>query len=479
MSEPHVVVVGAGIAGLATAFRVERALARRRIGGSVTVLEAASRAGGNIRSESVEGFTVEWGPNGFLDNVDATLELAHDLGLRDEVQRADSKAATRYLWRAGSLHELPGGPLAFVRSPVLSLRGRLRVLLEPFQPRGPITEDESVHAFGVRRIGTEAADVLLDAMVSGTFAGDAKKLSLPSAFPKMRAMEVEHGSLVRAMIARKRSRSGGGPAGPGGTLTSFRGGMETLPRALHEHFGARLRLSTRVRRVRRADTGRWTLTLSEHERVVADHVVLAVPAPAAAAMTAHLDPELAEVLGRMPTAAVVVVALAYRESDLAGAPDGFGFLVPRCEGIRMLGCLRDSTIFPGRAPEGKVLLRVMVGGALDPGAIELTDEELEAVVRRELDTTLGVRASPLLTRVIRHPLGISQYTLGHEKRVRRIRNALDTHPGLTVAGSSYMGVSMNSCIERAGVDAEAVVDHLVSAPVEGADIPSREPDLVG
>jgi protoporphyrinogen/coproporphyrinogen III oxidase len=480
MTEPHVVVVGAGIAGLATAFRVERELTRRGVGGTVSILEAAPRVGGNIRSESVDGFTVEWGPNGFLDNVDATVQLANDLGLEASIQKADAKAATRYLWRGGELHELPSGPLSFVKSRVLSLRGRLRVLLEPFQPRGPVTEDESVRSFGARRIGAEAADVLIDAMVSGIFAGDPTSLSLPSAFPKMRAMEAEHGSLLRAMIARRRERSGGGPSGPGGTLTSFREGMATLPRALEQHFGPRLRLATPVHRIRReAGTARWSLALSNNETVLADHVVLAVPAQAAIGMTTDIEPNLTEVLGRMPSAGLAVVAVAYEDEDLAGAPDGFGFLVPRGEGIRMLGCLRDSTIFPGRAPDGNVLMRVMIGGAQDPGAVGLTDGELEDIVRTELKATLGVRAQPLFTRVIRHPHGIGQYTLGHGARLKTIATALEALPGLTLAGSSYKGVSMNSCVEHATIDAESIVERVVASTAQPERQPNQQPEFVG
>ncbi len=464
MTAKQVVVIGGGIAGLTTAYRIEQALSRRGVDAAVNVFEAGPQAGGNIRSEEVDGFTVEWGPNGFLDNVPATLELVRDLALDEELQRADPRAATRYIWRRSRLHPIPTGPLSFLGSRALSLTGRLRVLAEPFQARGPDARDESVRDFGVRRIGTEATDVLIDAMVSGVFAGTAETLSLSSAFPKMRAMESEHGSLVRAMLARKRHGSGGGPAGPGGTLTSFRNGMETLPRALARHLGSRLHTGVRATGIPGQDAeGRWRVALDGVDEVAADQVVLAVPAPRSAELTAEVSPALSEVLGSMPTAGLAVVALAYPESALVRSPDGFGFLVPRSEGIRILGCLRDSTIFPGRAPEGHVLLRAMIGGAYDPEAVGLPADELEHIVRAELSTTLGVDAQPSLVRVLRHPLGIGQYTVGHADRLERIGNALAELPGLSLTGSSYRGVSMNACIERASLEAESIADRVAEA----------------
>jgi len=399
MSERRAVIIGGGIAGLTTAYRTVEGARNAGMSLDVTVLEASDRVGGNIRTEEADGFTVEWGPNGFLDNVPSTLELSRDLGLEEELQPADPRAAKRFIWRNRKLHTLPAGPVSFVRSPVLSLRGRMRVLLEPFQPKAPGLDDESVRDFGVRRIGEEAADVLIDAMVSGVFAGDAAALSLPSAFPKMRAMEAQHGSLVKAMIARMRARratrgEGGGPAGPGGTLTSFRRGMETLPRALAAALGPRVRLNTPVRSIARDGSGEaWRVHLPGGETLVADEVVLATSAHAASDMVRDLEPELARDLAETPTAGLAVVALGFRAGDLAAAPDGFGFLAPRSERLRILGCLRDSSIFPGRAPVGHVLLRVMIGGAHDPVAVDLEERDLLDTVLGELRMTLGPRSS--------------------------------------------------------------------------------------
>jgi len=464
MTQPRVVVVGAGIAGLTTAYRIRERARRAGAPVSVTVLEATDRVGGNIHTEDAGGFTVEWGPNGFLDNQPSTLDLARDLGLQAELQPADERAATRFIWKNGSLRQLPAGPASFLMSSVLSLRGRLRVLLEPLQPRGPIDRDESVRDFGVRRIGAEAADTLIDAMVSGVFAGDASSLSLPSAFPRMREMEAEHGSLMRAMVARMSRRSGagrasgGGPSGPGGTLTSFRRGMSTLPQALADAMGSALRTAVPVRGISPdSGDGSWCVHLSDGEDLIADEVVFAVPARAAAAVLRDVGPSVASELDETPVAGLAVVALGFSEEALRGAPDGFGFLIPRSEGLRSLGCLRDSSIFPGRAPSGHALLRVMIGGAHDPEAVDAEESDLVETVLRELGTTLGITAQPVLTRVIRHPRGIAQYNVGHGERLGSIEQSLARLPGLSLTGSAYHGVAMNACTARADRDAEMIL----------------------
>jgi oxygen-dependent protoporphyrinogen oxidase len=467
MNTKRVVVVGGGIAGLATAYRIMEGARAADMKLSLTVLESTERIGGNIRTEHTDGFTLEWGPNGFLDNVPSTLTLARDLGLDDELQPADPRAAKRFIWRGGKLHALPTGPGSFLFSSVLSVPGRARVLMEPLQPKGPVDADESVRDFGARRIGEEAADVLIDAMVSGVFAGDAAELSLPSAFPKMRAMEAEHGSLVKAMVARlregrrERGGAGGGPAGPGGRLTSFFGGMETLPQALFDALGPRVRTSAGVDGITRESDDAWRVHLTGGDHLDADEVLLAVPARSAADIVGTLDPTLAGGLAEAPVAGLAVVALGVDETQLANSPDGFGFLVPRSEGLRMLGCLRDSSIFPGRAPAGRALLRVMIGGAHDPAAIDLDDQELVETVLGELRITLGLTGEPCLTRVIRHPSGIAQYNLGHGARLEGHEEMLRRLPGLSLAGSAHYGVAMNACVECAATDADGVLRRLM------------------
>lgn len=475
---PRVAVVGGGIAGLASGVYLRDRARELQIDLDVVVLEAVERPGGNIRTERTDGWVIEWGPNGYLDSVPATSALARRVGLGDHIRPADAKAAKRYLYRNGRLHLLPTGPLAFLRSPVLSPAGRVRVLLEPFAHPKPHGVDETIEEFASRRIGREAASVLIDAMVSGVFAGDIRALSLESTFPKMAAMEAEHGGLVRAMIARMRERrtarkqaqalnargesaealtQPGGPAGPAGTLTSFDGGLDRFPAAIAEHLGDALRLGVTVEAVERGPADGWRLRCSDATTVEADAVLLTVPAARAAALLRPNDTPLADLLSGITSAGLAVVALGYDAATLGGAPDGFGFLIPRGEGLRTLGCLWDSSLFPGRAPDGAVLLRAMIGGAHDPEAVSLDDDELLSIVRGDLARTMGIAADPILTRVYRHRGGIAQYVVGHADRLAGIQRHLRTLPGLWLAGSSYDGVAMNACIERAVENADRIV----------------------
>lgn len=444
------VVIGGGIAGLACADEI----VRRDPGGSLLLLEAEDRLGGNIRTSHEEGFTFEWGVNGFLDSVPETLDLVERIGLGEELMPARETAGRRFIYRDGRLREIPLHPLRFFASDLLSLGGRMRILGEPFAPSRK-GDDESVFGFASRRIGREAAEILVDAMVSGVYAGDARRLSLEATFPKMAAMEREHGSLARALMARRRTARvaggrKGGPAGPAGTLTSFRSGMEILIETLRVRVGpSRIRLGARVRGVTPDGSG-YRLTLERPgETIAAGRLIVAAPARAAAVFLRDFDPVLSGELAQIAYAGLAVVALAYRTEDLPEEPDGFGFLAPRGQGLRILGCLWDSSVFSHRAPEGWTLLRAMIGGAHDAAAIDLGDDELVAIVQRDLRASMRIDASPRLVRVFRHPLGIPQYMLGHPARLRVIDAAVGRHAGLLLVGNSYRGIAVNSCVKEA------------------------------
>jgi oxygen-dependent protoporphyrinogen oxidase len=407
----RIAVIGAGISGLATAHH----LAKNH---EVTVFEASDRVGGNIFTDDFEGCRVEWGPNGFLDNEPATLELIAELGLDNRLQRARPEAARRLLWRDGRLRELPSSPPAFLLSDCLPLFQRLRVLLEPLARKHP-GGDESVHEMAARRLGRGAAEVLVDAMVTGIFAGDPKRLSLASAFPKIHALEKEHGSLIKGAI---KSRGGGRH-----TLTSFDRGLSVLTDTLAQGLDIKLQ----------ADLDDLPQGF--------DHVVLTAPAPKAADLLAGRHPQLADLLRQIPMAPVAVVALAFDEEVPAG--EAFGFLAPRGQGLRLLGTLYSSSIFEGRAPEGRRLFRVLIGGRRDPELVALGDAEILDIVTGDLRRAWGSVPEPAAARVFRHRMGIAQYELGHARLLERIEAACP--PGLRLAGSSYRGVALNACVQEA------------------------------
>jgi oxygen-dependent protoporphyrinogen oxidase len=311
-----------------------------------------------------------------------------------------------------------------------------------------------VFDFAARRIGREAAEVLVDAMVTGVYAGDSRRLSLQSAFPRMRDMERRHGGLFKAMRAMRRERrargesGGGGPMGPSGTLTSFRGGMESVVLALAEQLGTQLRLATAVEGLVRSNRT-WKLSLPNDGEVEAERVVIASPAWKAATLLRDLDADLAREVAAIPSAPVVVVCLGFTEQKLRGVEPGFGFLVPGRENLPILGTLFDTWVFPNRSQEGHVLLRTMIGGARDPNAMEETDEQLTTRALSALRRLLGVHADPEMVLVVRHPRGIPQYPVGHPQTLERIDAALAAHPGLALTGNSYRGIAMNACIKEA------------------------------
>lgn len=459
LTECDVAIVGGGITGLAAAMWLEADHGVH----STLVLEADDRVGGKIRTVCDAGHVLEWGPQGFLDNAPDTLELARLAGLGPAVVRASDDAEARYIVRGGMLRRVPTSPLAFLRSSLLPLAARLRVLGEPFARRRPADRDESVAEFARRRIGAGAADVLVDAMVTGVFAGDARRLSLAATFPRMAAMEAEHGSLTRALVARMRAakragRTSAGPAGPGGTLTTFREGMEMLPRAIATALGSRLQLGAPADRLRH-DGDRFVVE-GRFGSVRARTVLITSPARPAANLLRELTPAAATPLAAITTVPVTVVMLSYASTDGFGHdPAGFGFLVPRDEQLGILGTLFCHSIFPGQAPPGRGLLRTMVGGAREPEAAGLDDDAVVARVRRVHARILGGDPAPDQVWIARWPEAISQYEVGHLARVEAAETAARA-AGLELAGSPLRGVSVNDCIRQARAAATRLATRL-------------------
>ena len=460
----HIVVVGGGIAGLTIA----HAIRWRDPNVNLTVLEGGARAGGYVRTDHVDGYTCEGGPDGFLDNAPETLRLVRELGLERRLLPSNDAARKRYIFRNGRLHQVPLSPSALLTSGLLSPIGKVRLLCEPLSRNRP-DGDETIHDFAARHIGPEAASVLVDAMVSGIFAGDASQLSLRACFPRMFELESKHGSLMRAMIATRGDRTAAdAPAAPAGRLTSFINGMGELVDALTARLADAIRLKTRALDVRwNVEAGRWRV-LTSGGHFDADAVVLAGPAAESAEVLRTFDRGLACDLDEIPTAPVAVIALGY-DTTAIGPLDGFGFLVPRREGMRTLGALWETSIYPHRAPEGKALLRVMLGGAMDRDGVTLSDEELLQTVRDNLEKTMGVTTRPEFVRVTRHHRGIPQYERGHLARMERIDTRVAEHPGLHLGGNSYRGVSMNACIADADRIAEEV---LAAAPARSTALAS-------
>ncbi len=468
----RLVVVGGGISGLAAA---RGAISRAPYvpgGLEVVVLEREAEVGGKARTLQADGFLVEAGPTGFLSGEPALDRLIDAAGLSDERIAADPAAARRFLARDGRLVEVRPHPLAFARSGLLGPLGLARIALEPLVRRGR-ADDESVHDFACRRLGRQAAERLIAPMVLGVFAGDARRLSLPAAFPRLAALEREHGSLVRGMIAKRRSAKAagdagtvGGPAGPAGRLESFRGGLQALPRALAADGRFSVRTGARVVGLAVPPGGGWRIALERGEPLDADALVLACEPWAQAELLRDAAPEIAAELAAIACPAVAVVALGYGGEALAKVPRGFGALVPRGEGLRILGCLWDTHLFAGRSPHGRLLVRAMLGGAVDPDAAALDDGELAAIAKRDVAALCGLGEEPGFERVVRWPRAIPQYELGHLARVQRIELALEARPRLFLAGNGLHGIAFGKAAAAGWFEGERAARRL--AGVAGA-----------
>jgi oxygen-dependent protoporphyrinogen oxidase len=456
-----VVVVGAGLSGLTAAWRI----LQQAPGTSVRVLEAAPAVGGAARTDRVEGFLFDRGANGFLTNVLSTWELSHEVGIGDELVEASDLSALRFLYGDGQLQALPLGPEQFAKSALLSAAGKARILAEPLIPRRTDGYDESVLEFTGRRLGPEAARVFMPALVTGIVGGAAADISLQALFPRMKAMELEHGSLIRAGIAAGRARRKAPPRAdgrkaPSGRLTSFRNaGMGRLAERLGELMAEHIRLQHVVSSIKKVSNGvsHWEITTPQAV-ISCKALVVATPAHAAASLLGDLDSALTTELQAVKFAGIRVLGLGFRRR--VHPLNGFGFLVPRGQGVRTLGCLWSSAVFPDQAPTGFQHMRAMMGGAFDPDIMDMSDDEALELCMRELRTVMGIRYAPDVVHQVLWKNTIPQYHMGHLQRVARIDALLARHDGLTLAGNSWRGVGINDCVNdgnRAALRAVATI----------------------
>lgn len=453
----RVVIIGAGISGLSLAWYLKT----MRPEWECLLLESSSRVGGKAWTVTEDGFLCEKGVNGFLDNKPSTLELAKTLGL--SLYPANENSKKRFVVKGGNLVKLPEKPQEFLLSPLLSPFGRLRVLIEPFIAKIPADQEESLAEFARRRLGQEAFTYLIDPMAKGIYAGDPEQLSLKHCFPRIFELEQAYGSLIRAMIALKKQRAKEGKegpgAGPGGHLTSFEMGMSQLTDCLGEHLKDHIKLKAGAVELSRTNaSAQWQIVTEQGETVTATHVVMACPAKAAAALLATHSPSLAAMLANIDYPPIAVVALGFKKKVINHGLNGFGFLVPEIEHRNILGVLWDSSIFPNRAPEGYVLLRVLIGGARAREKVELPDAKLLDVVKKELKDLMDIDAIPEFIRVFRWEEAIPQYNRSYYSN---LLSCLETEakalPNIYMRCNWLGGVSFNDCIANSQVLAKKLV----------------------
>jgi protoporphyrinogen/coproporphyrinogen III oxidase len=445
-----VVVAGAGISGLALAFEL------RRLGVPVLVLESDGRAGGKIESDHRDGYLCERGPASYLDRSGAITALAKALGIDGRVAWAGDAAERRLVASGGRLHDTPRTAGEFARSRLLSWPAKLRAGLDLLLPRGPSAhgKDESVAGFARRRLGAVAGERLLQPLVSGLYAGEPEKVSLPSAFPWVAAMERDRRSFLLAM--RRELAAGQSESAP--RLASFEGGLDQLTVALAKALGEDLRLHARVRTIARAPRG-FQIAVEEQGSILqlaTDAVVIAVPAHVGCAVTSTLDETIADTLTQIPYVPVTLVHLGYPVTAFRHPLDAYGFFVPPSEPLQVLGGIFPSQFFGHRAPAGFHLLSVRTGGARHPEAFTMPDAALVALADGELRRLVGLLAPPAFVHIVRHERALPQYTLGHMERVAALEAGEQRHPGLFFHGNAYHNAGVPELVSRSGKLADRV-----------------------
>lgn len=443
-----IAILGGGIAGLTAAYRL------RQHGLDVTVFESASRPGGVIQSEQAEGFLVEYGPHSLRCRTPLLDKVIADLALAESVIKAAPEANKRYVVRRGKLMRFPTAPSQLITTPALSLRGKVRLLAEPFIAAYDAQKEESVADFVRRRVGSDVLNYAASPFVSGIFAGDPERLSLRYAFPTLFEMEQQHGSLFKALrhseLANKQAPS----------LFSFRNGLRTLPFALAEHLGDAVRLDTKVAGLQRQG-GSWMVTTA-HDNTVRrqryDAVLSTLPLHQFTELSFRSNRNLTPLAG-VVYPPVTVIALGFRRGDVAHPLDGFGVLIPESEvRFETLGVLFSSTVFPGRAPEECVLLTALLGGTRHPDSATASPQDREATVLRDLQALLDVTNKPFFSRQWHWPRAIPQYNLGYKAVYDLLNDLEDGHRGLYFGGNYRHGISVGDAMASGNTAALRLIE---------------------
>ncbi len=446
----HITIIGGGIAGLATAFYLEKRAREQGRDIQYVLLERSDRWGGMIATESVDGFLIEGGPDLLLTQKPAGIQLCKDLGLADRLISTNNDRQRTFLVRDGKLVAFPEDfslvPARFwplVRSPLYSFCGKVRMGLEVFVPRGRDEGDESLASFIGRRLGVEAVKIG-GAMLAGIHSADAERLSMRCAFPMYVAMEQRYGSLIKGVRAMRKTR-----AKSSAMFQTLIGGMGELVDALVAQLDGDLRRGVAVGAVRKTDGG--FEVVAGDEVIETDVVVMATPAYVSADLVADLVPDLSLLLRGVRYVSTATVSLAYRKRDVEGQHDfeGFGFLSPKHEGRRITACTWVSTKLNFRAPDDGVLVRTFVGGTGQEDLVDLDDEALIAQSRGELEDLMGLTADPLFARIFRWQRGRPQFDVGHLDRVAEMEHLAAQMGGLFLTGSAYRGSAIPDCIVQA------------------------------
>lgn len=464
----RVAVVGGGISGLAAAHHLRKMAAAGGVPIDVVVLERESRIGGTIETLHTQGFVAETGPDALLAGYPAARELATHLGLEAELVGIRNEARKTFVVYRGKLVEIPGGCAIFgmpgfwqfATTPLFSVRGKLRVAIEPFiRPRRD-EGDESLHSLITRRFGNELFDRVAQPLLGGIYSGDPRLLSSQATMPRLVDFERRHGSIIRGLLAGKREAAKRNAQERSeqqtGMLQSFRCGMASLIDALAKELRGTVWLESEAERIGRTGENLWRILTKDGREITADSVICAAPAWSIGRMLG--DTRLGRLLEAIPYSSIATVNLAFDRGDAPQLPAGTGFVIPQLETKHLVAATFSSLKFPDRAPDGAVLIRAFTH------SLEADDVEILGFVREEFRTLLGIRATPAWTHVKRWPRALPECRAGHLDRVAEIERELKNFPGLALAGAAYRGIGIPNCIESGGRAAAAILSYLANRP---------------
>lgn len=439
----NIIIIGAGISGLSCLhYLKEKYKARSDV--KIVLLEKNNETGGTVKTEYKDGCYFEYGPNGFLDHKEQTFKLIEDLGLNDQVITATEAVRTRFISLNGRLYAVPTDQTSFMQSKLFGPLDRLRIGLEPRIPKG-LDRYESLYHFARRRAGTRLADVLVDPMASGIYAGDAKTIVLRAAFPKVWELEQEHGSIMKALKYAK-AKDPNASLFPKPKLMSFKKGMGQLIDALSKKYQDSIHCNCEVRIIKNTEEGYVVET--KNSTLMADYIILAVPSYAACAIVSLVHPEMADQLLKINYAPLAVVGLVYKKDQIKDMPQGFGYLIPSKEKDEVLGVLFENNIFSERSSGDQMIFRVMMGGAHHPQVIEKSKEALIKIADANIKRHISIKGEAHQAYAYTLPQAIPQYDVYLVKTNEWVEENCKSIP-LKLAANWYHGVSFNDCIENA------------------------------
>ncbi len=435
-------IIGGGISGISLACKLSL-LKKSGADIEITLLESMDRVGGTIETANKDGYVVEAGTNGFLDSKPFTLEVFEEMGLAHKLVKSNDKARKRFIQRYGELQRLPEGGPAFLTSKILSTKAKLRLVGELFVPKRTDGVDETLAQFIRRRLGAETLDYMVGPMVSGIFAGDPEKMSIRSCFPVISDLEKNYGGLIKGLIKKPKKKSG--PAGPGGVLTSYEGGMGAAVKDLAEKAienGAKIVTSSPVKKVTKSGD---KYIVEAKEKYEFDQVAICAPSYEVSKFVSELDKELSDVLKDIAYAPMFVCGIAYEDKDIKNELDGFGYLIPRKENRQILGTLFTSSMFPMQAPTNKKLLRIMIGGDTNRDVLKNSDDDLTNMCINDVRDVIGIEGMPVMVQTFRYEKAIPQYYVGHSERVALVEKRTEALGNIYVGGNILYGIGLNDC----------------------------------